>query len=148
MLDRKRLAQICEMLRSDNDNERAVAARMATDLLRRADVTWTDVILGGGPQHPSSPGPSPARTQSPPTAGTAPSGVRSGSRSQKASRSRATNSESRDAKKIITELLRRPSLSNWEKAFLNALNKHAALSALTERQWNVLRDIALKHRVI
>ena len=148
MLDRKRLAQICEMLRSDNDNERAVAARMATDLLRRADVTWTDVILGGGPQHPSSPGPSTATTQSPPTAAKAPSGVRPGTRSQKANRWRATDSESRDAKKIITELLRSPSLSNWEKSFLNVLVRQMPLSALTERQWKVVKDIALKHRVI
>jgi hypothetical protein len=148
MLDRKRLAQICEMLRSDNDNERAVAARMATDLLRRAEVTWTDVILGGGPQQPSKTGSAPSKSDPSTAAGKATSGAWPDTGGQKTRASRATYSERLDAKKIVTELLRRSTLSNWEKTFLNALVKQMPYSALTERQWKVVKDIALKHGVI
>jgi hypothetical protein len=43
-VDRVKLARICEMLRSDNANERATAGRLATDLLQRAGLTWTSFI--------------------------------------------------------------------------------------------------------
>ena len=43
-LDRKRLARLCEMFRSDNEHERATAARLATSMLQACGTTWTQVL--------------------------------------------------------------------------------------------------------
>lgn len=42
----RRLARICEMMTSDNDGERAVAARKATGVLREVGWTWTELVNG------------------------------------------------------------------------------------------------------
>jgi hypothetical protein len=39
-----RLARICGVFGSDNEPERATAARMADDLIRQDGLTWSDVI--------------------------------------------------------------------------------------------------------
>ncbi len=41
--DRKKLAAILAMLSSDFEQERATAGRMATDFIRRHNLTWHDV---------------------------------------------------------------------------------------------------------
>lgn len=48
---RELLAKLCGMLGSDFDGERAAAALKATDVLRRAGLTWDDVLAPA----PSSP---------------------------------------------------------------------------------------------
>ncbi len=44
--------KVCGLLSSDHDGERATAARMATDILKAANLTWDDVLVdspaGGG----------------------------------------------------------------------------------------------------
>lgn len=45
--DLARLRKLCGMLSSDAEGERATAARMATDLLKRHGKTWADIGLGG-----------------------------------------------------------------------------------------------------
>ena len=42
--DRLKLARICELLRSDNAHERAIAALRATEMLKRAGLTWTELV--------------------------------------------------------------------------------------------------------
>lgn len=44
MINVKRAAAVAEMLRSDNEQERATAAARLTDMLQEAGMTWTDVI--------------------------------------------------------------------------------------------------------
>lgn len=43
-LDLRKLAIVCGRLGSEFDGERAVAAQMATDILRRAGMTWADLF--------------------------------------------------------------------------------------------------------
>lgn len=40
----ERLTKLCGMLSSSSDNERSVAAMMATDLLRAHGMTWADLL--------------------------------------------------------------------------------------------------------
>jgi hypothetical protein len=44
-----RLQKLLGLLGSDFENERAVAGRMANDLLRHHKLTWADVIAAGPP---------------------------------------------------------------------------------------------------
>lgn len=63
-LDRARLARLCEMLRSDNEQERATAARMASNAVASAGLSWSDLILmAGSEQRASSSG---SRSREPP----------------------------------------------------------------------------------
>lgn len=39
-----KLAKICGMLASPNDQERATAAKLATEMLKKHGLTWDDVI--------------------------------------------------------------------------------------------------------
>lgn len=50
--DRERLCKLCGMLASPYDGERANAARMATELLQRHKLTWSDLIAS--PAMPSA----------------------------------------------------------------------------------------------
>jgi len=45
-IDRKKLAKLCEMFRSDQDGEVATAARKATEMLTKAGVTWSIFLTG------------------------------------------------------------------------------------------------------
>lgn len=44
VIDREKLAKICQMLTSSHDGERAVAARMASEMLKKADMTWDELV--------------------------------------------------------------------------------------------------------
>lgn len=137
MVDRVRLAQLCEMMRSDNDNERAVAARMATELLHRAGTTWTDFVLQAAPAAQSP------KEQRPPPAGA--SGERQAHRASTTERRRVW--EGADVDGIIRRVLDVRGLSPWEAAFVKALRAQNPVYGFTERQWRVLRDIASRHRL-
>jgi hypothetical protein len=54
--DADRLAKLAGLLGSDSDGERANAARLATDLLKRYGLTWRDALT-----------PAPAHQVAPPT---------------------------------------------------------------------------------
>ena len=136
MLDRVRLAQICEMMRSENDNERAVAARMATEMLKRLRMSWTDLKVGSAPPPQQSDGP----PDSPPT--TRP--PRPKKPPDKPARIRKY--EGVDGQELVADLLCNSGLSTWETMFLKALSQQGAALGFTERQWRVLRDVALRHR--
>jgi hypothetical protein len=45
-----RFVKLCGLLTSEHDGERATAARMASDLLRRHKLTWADVLRPGREQ--------------------------------------------------------------------------------------------------
>ena len=45
-LNRKKLAQICGMLASDNEQERASAAKAASAMIAESGSTWLEVITG------------------------------------------------------------------------------------------------------
>jgi hypothetical protein len=42
---KQRLAKVCGMLGSAHAGERAAAAKMATDILRKAGMRWEDIVL-------------------------------------------------------------------------------------------------------
>ena|SRR5712671_5916708 len=44
-MDRQKLVRVLGMLGSDHDGERASAARMATQMLREAELTWDHVVF-------------------------------------------------------------------------------------------------------
>ena len=46
-LDLARFRKVCGLLSSTHDGERAVAASMATAMLRAAGMSWTDIGVGG-----------------------------------------------------------------------------------------------------
>lgn len=123
MLDRPRLARICEMLRSDSDQERATAARMATSLVHRSGLTWTKLIM---------------ETQTPAT------------EREKPSRQRWRRNQSRSAiwRGVTAEALvaaimaHAQHLPSWEFRCITALAAVGPLLTLTENQWLVLEGIA------
>ncbi|MEZ5844036.1 MAG: hypothetical protein R3D27_09930 [Hyphomicrobiaceae bacterium] len=59
--ERDHFAKICEMMRSDNVHERAVAAERATTYLGRFGMTWSSFIAIG-----STPGSTASRTSARP----------------------------------------------------------------------------------
>ncbi len=52
MLDRVRLAKVLELLGSPVDGERLAATEKANLILRQAQTTWTELILGGAESQP------------------------------------------------------------------------------------------------
>ena len=139
-LDPTRLAKICEMLRSDNPNERAIAGERATVLLKRAGMTWTSFIdaacaskiPGGGPPiRPRPAAPSSARASAPPPPPPRPDKLRT------------TERNGRQASDVIAELLTRlDDFPGWEQMFVKSLqNTHHY--GLAESQWKIL-DAMLK----
>ncbi len=54
-----KLAKVAGLLGSDFDGERAVAAAVATRILRDNNLTWTDLVLGGATARTN---PAPAQT--------------------------------------------------------------------------------------
>ena len=131
MLDRVKLAQICEMMRSDSDNERAVAARMATDMLRRSRMSWTDLIVTSTPADGPPESPPPARR--PPT------------RQPPDKPPRTQKYKGVDGQQLVADLLRHRGLSSWEAMFVKTLKQQNPLFGFTDQQWQVLKDVALRH---
>jgi len=131
MLDRRRLAQLCEMLRSDNDHERSVAARLATDLVRRANTTWTDVILQAEAKPASS---RPHQSTDPP-------------KSSDPFRRHPYLTPERNgvvAANLVALLLKKRSLSQWERNWVLGLQQQDLAIGLTDIQWRQAIRLAME----
>jgi len=145
--DPVRFAKICEMLRSDNPNERAIAGERATTMLQHAGLTWTSFIgaasLPTSPKAPQSPSyrahSAAPQSQPQPQAQAQPSWQRD--------RPRTTVRNGRTAADIIAELMKRvDTFPNWEQAFLKTI-VHQHHYGLTEGQWkSVEQMLAMKKR--
>lgn len=129
MLDRAKLARLCEMFRSDNDQERATAAQVATAIVHSAGLTWTSLILGPptAVQQPQG------RPQPPPASSPRPS-------------YRNTRTEVWQGVRayiLVKELQPYASqLNSWEQTVVDALACYGPLLLLTELQWMLLEKIA------
>ena len=126
MLDSRRLARLCEMFRSDNEQERATAARLATKLLHSVGLSWTQLLLDQEADHVCDKDVKHRSTNS-----THPS-----------RQSHTCSRCGRSAHKVVRQvLIRLNELTAWERKFLGMLADHGSGLALTERQWVVLEDI-------
>lgn len=127
MLDRKKIARLCEMFRSPYECERAAAAKHATELIVRAGLTWTEFIgsCEGGNSLP------------PPSSTSCPHGSRSHPASNRLLRWRGL-----DSLTLVKALETRSShLSGWQRRFIGAIRAQGPERGLTLAQWQVLVDI-------
>lgn len=129
MLDRKKLARLCEMFRSDSDQERATAARLATVLVQSAGLTWTNLIVGHASSPPGVYRPQPARSTTPPPP-----------------RPDFTRTEVRDgvrasvlAKELLAHSFR---LTSWEAKCVECIVAFGPYVGLTEVQWRLMEVMA------
>ena len=117
-LDRSKLSRLCEMFRTDNDAERATAARLATNLVHDAGLTWTAVLSVGAVQA----GPPPARP------------------SKQVQRHVMWNGLS--SHDVVTYLHHYgTNLRPWERAFVAALFNQRPERGLTDSQWLVVEPL-------
>jgi len=113
------------MMRSDNDQERATAARLATSLIAEAGMTWTDVVTRVGLT-------SNASTPAPPS---------SRSRSRATSRTQVRNGvKAARAVKVLARARNR--LTAWEGYYVDSLLCIGPELSLTEAQWRMI-DVIL-----
>lgn len=133
VLDRVRLAKLCEMLRSDNEQERATAAERASTLLHAAGHSWTELVLGV----------SPARDAQPPFTAQDASYSGNGHEHRRRTRSRSGI----DAADIIRRLQDADKLTDWEREFIAILAYQLTATGLTASQWHVVENIARRLRL-
>lgn len=133
VLDRVRLAKLCEMLRSDNEQERATAAVRASTLLHAAGHSWTELVLGVSPARDA---------QSPFTPQDASYSVK-GHDHRRRTRSRSGI----DAADIIRRLQDVDKLTDWERQFIAILGHQLTATGLTASQWHVVEKIARRSRL-
>ena len=127
MLDRKKLARLCEMFRSPYECERAAAAMHATELLERAGLTWTEFI--GRSQE--DPAPSiPTRTVRPRASWSRPD-------CERILKWRGLDSQ------ILVDTLESHArhLSAWQIRFVRAIRAQRPERGLTMAQWQALARI-------
>lgn len=109
------------MFRSDNDQERATAARLATDIVHASGLTWTRFFLlegGSTVTHSAKRPPSSATTQ-----GSTRYHVWSGL----------------DAEDTVTRLVALAAhLGAWEQTFVRSLRLIGVMDGLSEGQWVVI----------
>lgn len=116
----ERLAKLCGMFGSSHDNERAVAARKADELLRERGVTWSELLQPGQ------------------TGGFA---YQPGPRPRGSSSWSATSTTARE--QIQIALANLEALSMWERGFIYSVWRGDKLST---RQRDVLDQIVTKVR--
>jgi hypothetical protein len=132
-VDRVKLARICEMLRSENPNERATAGRLATDLLHRAGLTWTTFISRSVPYTSAS------------SAGTQSTHRAQSSQSNDWSWDKRRSQEPRYVRygrRSVADLIRQldkisDRLGRWDREFLQRLKQRPAEEGLTQHEWQL-----------
>lgn len=136
--DVRRLVAIAGMLGSDHDGERANAARLATIELRRLGLTWSDLVQRAFRQitvDPPRPSFRAGFQQAPPQETRPPR-----QENRRASRKNGLN---------LWEFVRFASLHGarlnaWENRFVESFLELGPKATASERQWQVLLDIAAK----
>ena len=137
-LDRARLARLCEMLRSDNEQERATAARMASNALQSAGLSWTDLITRSATDQRSSQ--SGARPQGSPRGDASYAG--SWERHEK---QRYASWQGVEIAAVTEKLFEaRHRLTSWECL---EVKQFEGRSTLTATQWEKLEGLARKAKV-
>jgi len=136
-LDRDRLQKIAGYLASPNDGERANAARMASDMLQAAGLTWAEVIRRAFANEPSREEQSQAWGE-----------FRQRTYSRRAPQRHKTW-QGISATHLIPTIVKWPNnwdrLSSWEQSFLrNVANSDYARQGLTDKQWEAVFGIAEK----
>lgn len=131
-LDRAKLARLCEMFRSENEQERATAARLATNVVHAAGQTWTTLLVETnaldqrvGLRQPAYQNP---RSRKPPP-----------------SPPRTTTRNGLDVKTVIGKICQlEDALLNWERQFVRTLASLNLEAGLTVYQWNCIEMIVSK----
>lgn len=122
------------MFRSESEQERATAARLATELLTKSNLTWTEVLTRGLQRQTTTQ--RQTKTARETWTGSAP--ANSGRRSNKVTKPPPDFA-------LVRQLLNDPTaMDTWEKNFLRALLATGTNLHLTPRQRDIVQRIAAR----
>ena len=135
-----KLARVCEMMTSNHESERAVAARMATGILRDLDLTWTQLIHRAlGPAHTFSS----QQYDQEQSDRSQPTYPRPDFGKNRTDAARTTTRNGVSVDQWLRELIKREEqLNSWERKFIRALMSFSPNITLTQSQWRQLENAA------
>ena len=131
--EQKRLVKLCGLLSSPNENERSVAAGMASKFLRDRNLSWEDVLMRGQPSVADF--------------------INQAKRNRGAKPNRTYYQDDFEDDQPHAELIeiimdhesyRDELMNKWECSFIKSLHTNWMDHALSSRQWDRLKCIAVK----